>query len=61
MVLCDSKANMNQALTALHSYCSEWKLKVKTKIVVFSKGQVQTSSYNFQLGGEEVEVVSEHK
>ncbi len=28
---------------------------------MFSRGQVQTSSYNFQLGGEEIEVVSECK
>ncbi len=59
VILCDGEANMKQALTALHIYCSEWKLKVncdKTIIVVFSRGQVQTSSYNFQLGGEEIEV-----
>ena len=52
VLLCDSEANMNQVLTALHSYCSEWKLKVnydKTTIVVFRR-EVQTSSYNFQLG-----------
>lgn len=55
---------MKQALTALHRYCSEWKLKVnceKTKIVVFSRGQVQTGGYNFQLGDEDIEVVSEYK
>ena len=64
VILCDSETNMNQALTALHSYCSDWKLKVncdKTKIVVFSRGQVQTNRYNFQLGGEDIEVVSEYK
>ena len=65
VLLCDSEANMKQqALTSLHSYCTEWKLKVncdKTKIVVFSRGQVQTSSYNFQLGGDSIEVVSEYK
>ncbi len=64
VMLCDSEANMKQALIALHSYCSEWKLKAnygKTKIVVFSRGQVQTYSYNFQLGVESIEVVSEYK
>ncbi len=28
VLLCESEANMKQALTALHRYCSEWKLKV---------------------------------
>ena len=64
VLLSDNEANMNQALTALHSYFSEWKLKVncdKTKIVVFSKGQVQTSSYRFPVGGEVIEVASDYK
>ena len=64
VILCDSKQSINQALTALYSYCSDWKLKVncsKTKIVVFSRGKVQTSNYNFLFGGQEVEVVSEYK
>ncbi len=47
-------------LTSLHRYCSGWKLKVncnKTKIMVISRGQVQTRNFNFNLGGKEIEVV----
>ena len=64
VLLCDSEGNMNQVLTDIHSYFSEWKSKVncdKTKIVVFSTREVQTSSHNFQLVGECIEVVSEYK
>ncbi len=52
---------MRQALTPLHCYCSEWKSKVncdKTEIVGESSNKYNKSSYNFQLGGDEIEEVS---
>ena len=64
VLLCDSEASMKKAIIALHNYCSDWRLKVncdKTKVVVFSRGQVQTSRYNFQLAGEAIEVVNDYK
>ena len=57
VILCDSEQNMKEALVSLHRYCLEWKLKVncsKTKIVIFSRGRVATSNYNFQFGEEEI-------
>ncbi len=64
VLLCDSELNMTQTLTSLHTYCSEWKLNVncsKTKIVIFSRGQVQTSNFNFNLGGEKIDVVNDYE
>ncbi len=64
VLLCDSESNMNQTLTSLHRYCSKWKIKVncnKTKIMVISRGQVQTRNFNFNLGGEEIQVVSDYE
>ncbi len=64
VLLCESKSNVNQTLTSFHKYCSEWKLKVncnKTKIMVISRGQMQTRNFNFNLGGEEIEAVSDHE
>ncbi len=58
-----SEFNMTHTLTSLHRYCSEWKLNVncgKTKIVIFSRGQVHTSNFNFYLGGEKIEVVNDY-
>ncbi len=53
VLLCDSECNMTQTLTSLHRYYSKWKLNDncgKTKLVIFSRGQVQTSNFNFYLG-----------
>ena len=64
VILCDSEQNMKNALASLHNYCSEWKLTVncsKTKIVIFGRGRVATSNYNFQFGEERIEVVREYK
>ena len=55
---------MKVALVSLHRYCSQWKLKVncnKTKIVIFSRGRVATSNYDFKFGDEEIEVLGEYK
>ncbi len=58
---CDNELSVMQILTSFHKYCSEWKLNFKigkTKILKFSRGQVQTSNFDFSLGGEKVEVVN---
>ena len=55
---------MEQALSSLNSYCSDWKLKVncnKTKIVVFSRGKVNTDHYHFKFGNETIEIVNQYK
>lgn len=55
---------MKQALAALNTYCNEWKLKLncnKTKVVIFSRGKVDLSKYNFRFGCEKIEVVEEYK
>lgn len=64
IILCDSERGMRQALIALNTYCNEWKLKLncnKSKIVIFSRGKVDLSKYEFQFGGEEIEVVEDYK
>lgn len=66
VLLCNSESNISQTLTSLHRYCSEWKLEVnsycnKTKILVISRGQVQTKNYNLSFGGEKIEVVNEYE
>lgn len=64
IILSDSEHGMKQALIALNSYCNDWKLKIncnKTKIVVFSRGKVQTDKYNFTFGCEKIEVVDHYK
>ena len=63
VVLSDSEQGMKRVLLALDSYCNDWKLKVncdKTKIVVFSRGRVQTNNYNFKLATQDLAVVSEY-
>lgn len=64
VVLCDSEQGMKQALVALNTYCSDWKLKIncsKTKIVVFSRGKIQADKYNFTFDRDSIEVVSHYK
>ena len=63
IILCDSEYRMKDALEALYNYCEDWKLKLncsKSKIVVFSKGKVR-QNYNFEFGGENIEVVENYK
>lgn len=64
MILSDSEGGMRQALIALNTYCNEWKLKLngnKSKVVIFSRGKVDLSKYEFQFGCEKTEVVEDYK
>ena len=64
IVLCDSEGGMRQALMALNTYCNEWKLKLncnKSKIVIFSRGKVDLSKYEFKFECEKIEVVEDYK
>ncbi len=64
VLICDSELSMMQTLISFHMYCSEWKLNVnvgKTKIVIFTRGQVQTSNFYFSLGGEKVKAVNDYE
>ncbi len=64
VILSDSENGMKQALLALNEYTREWKLQVncnKTKVVVFSRGKVQTDKYKFKLGEDDIEVVGHYK
>ena len=49
---------------ALNTYCNEWKLKLncnKSKIVIFSRGKVALSKYEFKFECEKNEVVEDYK
>lgn len=64
IIVCDSEEGMQQALTVLNLYCKQWKLQLncnKTKIVMFSRGRVNTDNYKFEFGGENIEVVEDYK
>ena len=64
IILSDSEGGMRQALIALNTYCNEWKLKLncnKSKVVIFSRGKVDLSKYEFQFGCEKIEVVEDSK
>ena len=37
----ESSEGLQQALDALSDYCDKWSLRVKTKVVVFSRGKIQ--------------------
>ncbi len=64
IILSDSERGIRQALTALNTYSNEWKLKQncnKSKVVIFSRGKVDLSKYEFQFGCEKIEVVEDYK
>ncbi len=64
VILCDNENEMKKTLLALETYCNNWKLKVncdKTKIVIFSRGRVDTERYNFKFGTSDIEIVREYK
>ena len=64
VIMCDNEEEMKRVLTALSSYCQEWKLTLncsKTKIVVFNSSKNNLHNYNFQYNNEKVEVINEYK
>ena len=64
VIMCDSVRGMKNVLVALHTYCKDWKLHInctKTKIVVFGRGRTNSSAYDFEFGGESIEVVDNYK
>ena len=44
IIMAESAADLQTALTSLHEYCIQWDLKVnisKTNVVIFSRGKVK--------------------
>jgi hypothetical protein len=55
---------LQRVISCTKDFCEEWSLKInvaKTKIVVFKKGGKPSRDEKWQLGGEEIEVVTEIK
>ena len=63
VLLSTSKDGLQKALTIVHQYCQDWRLKVnckKTKCMTFSRG-TQKEKTQFKMGGEVLENVKEYK
>ena len=61
VIMSDNEEEMKRVLSALSSYCNEWKLRVncsKTKLVVFNSSKNNLHRYNFKFNSETVEAVS---
>ena len=59
VVCAESAEDLQKALDAMSEYCDLWKLKInvnKTKVVVFSRGEIRNIP-RFEYGGQSVEVV----
>lgn len=64
VILCNNEEEMRRVLSALGTYCNQWKLRVncsETKIVVFNRGKSHCDNNNFQFDGENLEIVDEFK
>ena len=62
IILAETANDLQNALDAYNSYCTNWKLTInttKSKIVVFSKGR--PSNFNFTLNNQPLETVNEYK
>ena len=62
IVMADSAKELQLALDAVGSYCTQWKLKInvnKTKIIKFAKRKTP-NPHIFKLNGENVEVVDDY-
>ena len=62
IILAESEADLQNALSSLHDYCIRWDLKVnisKTNVVIFSRGKVKKHGI-FKIGEEVVEVKEEY-
>ena len=62
LLLAESARELQDALNALHAYCSRWGLKVnldKTKVVIFSRGKVRKYT-SFFYGTERIDVVDDY-
>lgn len=60
----ESVKGLQSCLNKLSVYCSKWKLKIntnKTKIMIFSKGKRKSSSYNFTLNEQRLDIVEKYK
>ena len=58
IIMAESAADLQTALTRLHEYCTQWDLKVnisKTNVVIFSKGKVRKYPV-FKIGEDIVDV-----
>ena len=61
-ILAESSSDLQNALDTYALYCETWKLKIniaKTKVLVFSRRRLP--NYEFTMGGDRLEVVSEYK
>ena len=62
IILAESAADLQSALSSLHEYCVHWDLKVnisKTNVVIFSRGKVKKYPI-FEIGENVVEVKPEY-
>ena len=62
IVMAETPNDLQDALNAVHEYCSTWKLTVntsKTKIVIFSRGKVRNNP-NFMFGSDNLEIVDDY-
>ena len=62
VILAESASDLQNALDTYALYCETLKLKIniaKTKVLVFSRGRLP--NYEFTMGGDRLEVVSEYK
>lgn len=62
ILVSESADDLNKALSALYTYCDDWKLAVnttKTKVVIFSRGLVKKYP-NFTFGNTILEVVPDY-
>ena len=64
VILAENEEGISNALKAMENYCEKWKLDInckKTKITIFSKEKCEVGNSNFQLKGENIEIVDEYK
>ena len=62
LLLAESANELQDALNALHAYCSKWGLRVnldKTKVVVFSRGKVRKYKC-FYYGNDVIDVIDDY-
>ena len=64
VLLSYSEENMQKLLDCLTKWCAKWRLSInnaKSGVVHFRKPRVNKTTFNFQLGGKQVDVVTEYK
>ena len=62
VIMANNEADLQFSLDRFNEYCQEWKLNVnidKTKVVIF--GARKTSSFDFTLGDQKIEITDKYK